>query len=464
MTSTSSIPIISSEEYTTLYQANQHHFDKLLYIVKQTNEPLEGNCFYHHLTTDIDPSLVNKQRNLVSIGQTGGNILEIGFNAGHSSLLFLLSNPENILTCIDICEHSYTKLCFEYLQTQFPNRIQLHPGHSHQILSKLAKENQEYDIIHIDGSHDLSTANVDFFMSKDLACNDTIIIWDDVWIHGLRDLWDGYVRDNFVKEFKLLSVESYSHAFGKIISTKLPPNTRIAVLSLTLGEDYKEKTKYGRRTKVMYCEKHGYDFYDDEDIHDTTRPPAWSKILLVSKYLPQYDYVVWMDGDTHVMNFEPKLQDIISKYSKNKDILVAQDWKSINTGVFFVKNTEWTIKFFKLIYDQVQHINHQHWEQEAFVDLLKCNISDAKNHIEVLPVHQQNTFNSYWYSYFFHDCFIIHFPACNHLHNGDGLVYMMNKFCPIQMDNESEESWKERVHWLEHSSREYIEHSLANQT
>ena len=34
--------------------------------------------------------------------------MEIGFNAGHSSFLYLISNPNSKITVFDLCEHKYT--------------------------------------------------------------------------------------------------------------------------------------------------------------------------------------------------------------------------------------------------------------------------------------------------------------------------------------------------------------------
>ena len=52
------------------------------------------------------------------------NILEIGFNAGHSSELFLDTNPNSIVTNIDIGYWYYCKFGIKYLE-KYPNRFQI---------------------------------------------------------------------------------------------------------------------------------------------------------------------------------------------------------------------------------------------------------------------------------------------------------------------------------------------------
>jgi hypothetical protein len=170
---------------------------------------------------------------------------------------------------------------------------------------------------------------------------------------------------------------------------------------------------------------------------------------------------VWIDGDTLIMNDEIKLENLIMDLSKNMDIMVAQDWTMLNTGVMFVKNSEWSRKFLELVYDQTEFLNHPNWEQGAFIHLLENNEMEAKSHINVLPLSHQNQFNSYWYSYNYRD-FILHFPGCWRDNNDYGLPVCMEKFCPIKKDEEDEESFQRRLHWLEHESKNEANRMLQN--
>ena len=454
--------VISQEEYDNIVNANKHHFEKLFDIVKKTGEPLEGDCIYEHLTSTRKNDLLPKQRNLFTIAKNFGNrIIEIGFNAGSSALLFLLANPNAYIWCFDICFHSYTKPCFQYIYENFGKRVSLYVGSSLDTVPAFFRSNpkETFDIFHIDGSHDGAIANIDFFTCYDLAHHKSVIIWDDVQIPILKILWDGYISSGKVKPFSILETQMYQHALG----FAWKPELKIAVCSLNVGDDYKKITKYGRKTKVLYCQKHGYDFFDEETDVDYSRPLAWSKINILRKHLLDYSYVLWIDGDTYIMNDNIELSTIIEKYSNNKDITVAQDWTMINTGVMILKNTEWTMKFLDLIYDQVQFLNHDNWEQTAFINLLENNISDSQNHINVLPLNLQNKLNSYWFTYDYDDCFILHFPGCFRDNKEHGLSIAMNTHCPIKMDNETDKQYEHRLNWLKFESREHIEKQLKNQ-
>ncbi|MDA9982003.1 hypothetical protein N9H39_04565 [Gammaproteobacteria bacterium] len=103
------IPIVSEEEYVSTITRYEVHIENLDSIVIQSGALLEGDCFYQTMTPVKRSELLPKQRNLFSVARVGDRIMEIGFNAGHSELLFLLANPCSKITCFDLCTHSHIK-------------------------------------------------------------------------------------------------------------------------------------------------------------------------------------------------------------------------------------------------------------------------------------------------------------------------------------------------------------------
>ena len=83
------------------------HLKKISELVNETGEAIEGNCYTFHLRNEMAPKLKSKQENLSLFAKQCSFILEIGFNAGHSSLFFLESNPDVKVISIDIGFHSY---------------------------------------------------------------------------------------------------------------------------------------------------------------------------------------------------------------------------------------------------------------------------------------------------------------------------------------------------------------------
>lgn len=450
------VDIVKNEEYDFVLEQNKAHFESLERIVKETGENLEGNCFYQDNTFIKPEELKNKQKNLYSVGKLGGNILEIGFNAGHSCLLFLLANPYSKMFCFDICCHTYTQKCVNYLNENFSNRIEFYEGNSNETLARFKRN--DIDILHIDGSHEYDVANTDFMLCRNIGKNDAIVIWDDVWIGSLGALWHEYLGKKYVFPFSLLPTPMYSHAFGRLINKK----PRIALLSLSYGEHYKQVTKYGNVTKLQYCKKNDYDFFDEDTVVDPLRPPAWGKVRQILLHLQRYDYVMWIDSDTFVMDQNRLVEDLILEEMNGRDILIAQDWKLINSGVMVIRNTPWARKFFELVYEQTQFIHHSNWEQAAIIDLYEKNISNAHDHFTLLPLFKQNKMNSYWYSYDFHTCYILHFPGCWRNNTDLSLSTVMNIYCPVRKDEENEEAYLSRMKWLEFESKEYSRRMLEN--
>jgi hypothetical protein len=223
---------------------------------------------------------------------------------------------------------------------------------------------------------------------------------------------------------------------------------KIGICSLSIGDGYREKVKLGRETKVRYCQKHKYEFIEDASVYDTNRPIAWSKILLLKKYLKYYDYLVWMDADTNIMNDEIKLEDIIDTYAGNRDILVSRDISGeINTGVMFVKNTDFTHRVLDLVYAQEQFVNDKYWEQTAFNYIYNNNIDATLNIGEfsiVLSTDQQHLFNC-CVGLYKEGVFLIHFYGPRDI---NWVEKAMNDFCPFQRDGESDDTFNARLKWI----------------
>lgn len=188
-------------------------------IIESTNEPVEGSI---HSVCGIKYSdvMLPKQLNLITITQIKNvnNILEIGFNSGFSALLILLSNPNIQLTCVDICSHKYTIPCFNFLKQRFGIRINLIQGSSVDVLEKLVNDNLKYDLIHIDGCHDVAIAEKDIDNSVKLSKKDTIIIFDDTNLSKLMKVWRKKCSQHNIQKFSHSLIYSTKlHSFGQIV-------------------------------------------------------------------------------------------------------------------------------------------------------------------------------------------------------------------------------------------------------
>lgn len=154
------------------------HTDKLREILLGIGEQVEGNLF-----CDIHPDNVlveensKKIHNLQYLVKGKRRICEIGVNAGHSLLMMLEANPTAEYVLFDIGIHKYTRPCVEYIQSQFPDAsIQIVYGDSKQTVSEW---NGEFDIIHVDGGHDIPEMTSDYNQSMRLIAKNGVIVFDD---------------------------------------------------------------------------------------------------------------------------------------------------------------------------------------------------------------------------------------------------------------------------------------------
>lgn len=223
---------------------------------------------------------------------------------------------------------------------------------------------------------------------------------------------------------------------------------KIAILSLAIGESYKKAVYPSQQTKMTYCMRHGYDYIDDESVYDKTRPIAWSKILLISKYLPKYDYVVWIDADAMIMDLSQKIEDKL-QLMKGKDMMVISDWKMINTGVIFVKNTPQVKEFLAVWYAQTDFLNSHNWEQDALVNIHSTGYGNVHKVLHVNTHRYEAQIQSYTFAYK-KGHFILHLAGyrSSKKERIERLAYDLKRFCPVRCSFDTDESYKKRVEWL----------------
>ena len=166
----------------------EDHLSNLLTVVLQEgNGSFTGNLFYENLDqaknlTPID-SLRWKRENLAILAKEASCGLEIGFAAGHSALLMLLSNRDLRLTIVDACEYKHTEHCFKYLDHQFPERLTLIKGRSPGALSAL--ESGSFDLVHLDGGKHF-TIKEDLDAIKNLVAARHALCIDDTQNPGIN--------------------------------------------------------------------------------------------------------------------------------------------------------------------------------------------------------------------------------------------------------------------------------------
>jgi len=212
-------------EYESKKDEKQIYLDDLKNIIINSNASLEGNCFYYHATLNEFTNLYTKQLNLFWCGQQAvENICEIGFNAGHSTMLMLLGRNNTPLnfTIFDIGHHPYTKDSFEYIKSKFLYvNFEYIEGDSTIIMPIWINEHKElinkYDVVHVDGGHSENCISNDMKNTDLLVKINGIVIVDDTDSYIINNYVNLYISSGNYIELELLPTYGYPHRVIKKI-------------------------------------------------------------------------------------------------------------------------------------------------------------------------------------------------------------------------------------------------------
>jgi hypothetical protein len=205
--------------YEECSSKKQELLDGLKQIVIDSNAVFEGNSFYLHATLNLYSELYTKQLNLFWCGkQAATRICEIGFNAGHSTMLMLLGRDTSALdfTVFDIGHYSYTKPSLEYIKSQFQHvNFEYIEGDSTITMPAWINENKQliwsYDVVHVDGGHSEHCILNDMKNADLLVKVGGIVIVDDTNAGHINNYVNLYLSSGKYREVDVLTTYGYPH-------------------------------------------------------------------------------------------------------------------------------------------------------------------------------------------------------------------------------------------------------------
>lgn len=379
---TTTTTVTTSDEYLIKL------LDELTTMNEKTGEIMEGNCYTVHVTKEKNEHLSSKRENLKKFAKNCSDVLEIGFNAGHSAAIFLHSNPYMTLTCVDIGFHKYTEVCYLHLKEIYGDRIQLIICDSKNMTHHLDERYyRKFDGVHVDGYHfNFHFVNDTMSVLKYLRDN-ALFIMDDVQDVSIQS-WVNIMQNTYLftkPKIEFMETEIYKHT---ILSFKRPS---YAICTIAKGKEYCEKIVNCIKSKYEYARHYNYTLLTEDDFQIGDLHVAWSKIYLLKKYLKDYDYLFWIDADAMIMNMNVCLDNFFLCLPKQYNGLISVDVNGINSGVMLLKNCpEMNMMLENLPKMDKSLLYTGIYEQRPLMELLKLNVYPNLFYI----VHQ-NIWNSY---------------------------------------------------------------------
>ena len=146
------------------------------------------------------------------------------------------------------------------------------------------------------------------------------------------------------------------------------------------NEDIKVYADFFKKINEKYCNDNNYDFlYSDKKYTD--KPPAFNKIYLLKELLEknEYDYYVWIDADAHFCN-NNDLEGYIENHIDKDFIWSGDKTPNINTGIFIMKNTDFSNRFLDKWIKTKKTTNKDWWEQGVLTKMWIDNDLDIREH------------------------------------------------------------------------------------
>ena len=168
-----------------------------------------------------------------------------------------------------------------------------------------------------------------------------------------------------------------------------------------------------------YSNKHGYSYIKEIVKNDdySNWHPTWIKIDVLKKYLPLYDYVVWVDADAVFVNQDIKIEDLINDGvdlvipKLEMDRVSGNMWTHTTTGFMIWKNSEWSNNMLNTLWLEPKDYRFTFFHEQSRLDeliydkftvqggenILNKNIDDIEtpiklDNIMILPY----SYHRYW--------------------------------------------------------------------
>merc|ERR1711933_627624 len=100
----------------------------------------------------------------------------------------------------------------------------------------------------------------------------------------------------------------FQAAFAALGILAAPARVGIVTMTTPDIEAYANVTELHNR---RYADRWGYGFHAVDHAIDRKRVPHWSKLHAVQLFLPEYDFLLWIDADAVFFDHSLRIEDVM---------------------------------------------------------------------------------------------------------------------------------------------------------
>ncbi|CAD7932613.1 unnamed protein product [Amoebophrya sp. A25] len=132
------------------------------------------------------------------------NICEIGFNAGHSTSIFLNANPNARVWSFDLGQFDYTIRQGDLARELFPDRFHLTLGPSQESVEEFHRLYPDItcDVISVDGDHSTEGTYTDLVNMRKMATCRNWVLMDDAGWNSTNTAWQKAKDDGIITQME----------------------------------------------------------------------------------------------------------------------------------------------------------------------------------------------------------------------------------------------------------------------
>ncbi|GAQ78944.1 hypothetical protein KFL_000210300 [Klebsormidium nitens] len=157
-----------------------------------------------------------------------------------------------------------------------------------------------------------------------------------------------------------------------------------------------EFTLKALQNKIDYARLHNYSLWNSVEMLDSKFDNWWVKIILLKKLMlanPSMEWFLWIDTDVLITDMSMRIP--LEKY-EGYDFVLHGDrirvfeephWLGLNTGVFLLRNTEWSLEFL----DALLATGEAGEVRDSFGRLLNEKLKGRKEAAQDFPADDQSS-------------------------------------------------------------------------